>query len=234
MVSEMKDVGIPEAKLPLPRPPPYSIAAAYINTRITGETFPVIDVASKPAPPAVDVALSNEVVAAPGKIMITLDEFPTLHFEILDARRNSRLLDGGATEFLWYAKYRYSAPPPTAGSSAKRNIEWIDFIVSGSEEMSKSYDRESHNMKAVLSTGEKLTLYNDVYDESGIQDGPSHIKDASDANRKKLAAYLSSLHSMTTTPVDLSCVCVSGPDAAFSFSSTSILNLAKALEARVM
>ena len=183
-----------------------------------------------------DTHASDETVAASRKNILKIEEFPTLQFEVLDARLDYKV-GGGDNETSWYAKLRYSAPAPTAGSHARSNIKWIDFVISGYESMSERHDRESHNVNAELSTGEKLTLYHDSYNEkySSMQNGPGNTKDASNAGREKLAAHLSSLQTTRAVPVDLTSVYESGPDAAaFSFGSVNVLNLAKALKKRVM
>ena len=187
-----------------------------------------------------DAHASDETVAASRKNIVNKDRgIP--HSAIRGPRCTTRLqlykMGGGDNETSRYAKLRYSAPAPTAGSRARSNIKWIDFVISGYESMSERHDRESHNVNAELSTGEKLTLYHDSYYEkySSMQNGPGNTKDASNAGREKLAAHLSSLQTTRAVPVDLTSVYESGPDAAaFSFGSVNVLNLAKALKKRVM
>ena len=153
--------------------------------------------------------------------MFAIDGFPALQFQVLGARRDTTV-GGGDAETSWHARLRYT-PPTALAKGGDVQIECIDFLATGSELNSERHDRESHTVTATLSpTGEQLTLYDSSYYEkySSMQNGPGNAKDASDAGREKLAAYLSSLdHSP-------------GAGSSPFISAAGVLTLARALDSR--
>ena len=153
--------------------------------------------------------------------MVTIDGFPALQFQVLDARRDTTV-GGGDAQTSWHARLRYTAPAAPA-NGGDTQVQCIDFLVAGSELNSERYDRESHTVTATLSpTGEQLTLYDSSYYEkySSMQSGPGNAKDASDAGREKLAACLSSLHQSP------------GASSSSFISAADVLSLARALDSR--
>ena len=177
---------------------------------------------------AVDEAVDDEAVDVPDEFGVNIAGFPTL--QVLEARRNA-MVGGGDCTTTWHARLRYSSPA-AVGSSAESDIRSIEFIVGGSELNSERHDREDHSVKAQLSTGEVLTLYEYSHYEkySNMRNGPGNAKDTSDANRTKLAAYLSALEGIDATSTGTA---GQRPDGS-SYSSASVLEFAREIDRRAM
>ena len=160
-------------------------------------------------------AVPTTMIAAAAADMVTIDGYPGLQFQVLDARRDTTV-GGGDAQTSWHARLRYTAPTAAPAKDGDTQIQHIEFLVSGSELNSERHDRESHTVSATLSpTGEHLTLYDSSYYEkySSMQSGPGNVKDASDAGREKLAA------------------CLSSSSSSF-ISAAGVLSLARALDSR--
>jgi hypothetical protein len=167
-------------------------------------------------------AVPTTTIAAAAADMVTIDGYPGLQFQVLDARRDTTV-GGGDAQTSWHARLRYTAPTAAPAKDGDTQIQHIEFLVSGSELNSERHDRESHTVSATLSpTGEHLTLYDSSYYEkySSMQSGPGNVKDASDAGREKLAACLSSLHQSP------------GASSSSFISAADVLSLARALDSR--
>ena len=75
--------------------------------------------------------------------MVTIDGFPALQFQVLDARRDTTV-GGGDAQTSWRARLRYTAPTAATANDGNAQIQFIEFLVAGSELNSERHDRESH------------------------------------------------------------------------------------------